>query len=356
MLGRLVRSRNNQYTAEYRYDALGRRIQKRSKHHHTGQEQNIIYGWDGDTLAYESSADITKHYFYEKDSFVPLLQAAYHHSIELHQTQDSTDKTYSIYKDPLWNTVKQSQGFDDVWFYHCDHLGTPQEMSNQTGAIVWKAQYKAWGECKVEQAKSDFFENSEIISNNIRFQGQYFDWETGLHYNRYRYYSPYVGRFINKDPIGLLGGSNIYAYAPNPVGWVDQLGLAKTPTRTLQKNWKNYVGCKHTNSDIHHGFPEEYAERFKNIAGIDVNNPQYYYNLPKEKHTKSPGIHTNSSRTGQNWSKTWGGILNQVEAMNLSQAESKEILEQRLRALARKERIGKHNATAVKGANFCQLQ
>ncbi len=225
VLGRLIRSRNNQYTVDYRYDALGRRIQKRSKHHHTGQEQNIIYGWDGDTLAYESSADITKHYFYEKDSFVPLLQAAYHHSIELHQTQDWTEKTYSIYKAPLWNTVKQSQGFDDVWFYHCDHLGTPQEMSNLTGAIVWKAQYKAWGECKVEQAKSDFFEKSEIISNNIRFQGQYFDGEIGLHYNRYRYYSPYVGWFISKDPIGLLGGFNVYSYAPNPNNWIDPLGL-----------------------------------------------------------------------------------------------------------------------------------
>ncbi|MFX6292586.1 RHS domain-containing protein, partial [Acinetobacter baumannii] len=86
-------------------------------------------------------------------------------------------------------------GFDDVWFYHCDHLGTPQEMSDQTGAIIWKAEYKAWGECKLEQTNSDFFEKSEIISNNIRFQGQYFDEETGLHYNRYRYYSPYVGRF-----------------------------------------------------------------------------------------------------------------------------------------------------------------
>ncbi|EHU1196472.1 RHS repeat-associated core domain-containing protein, partial [Acinetobacter baumannii] len=226
VFGRLVRSRNNQYTAEYRYDALGRRIQKRSKHHHTGQEQNISYGWDGDTLAYESSADLTKHYFYEKDSFVPLLQAAYHHPIELHQTQDWSDKTYSIYKDPLWNTVKQSQGFDDVWFYHCDHLGTPQEMSDQTGAIIWKAEYKAWGECKLEQTNSDFFEKSEIISNNIRFQGQYFDEETGLHYNRYRYYSPYVGRFISKDPIGLLGGFNVYAYTANPVQWVDPYGLA----------------------------------------------------------------------------------------------------------------------------------
>lgn len=75
--------------------------------------------------------------------------------------------------------------------------------------------------------------------------------------------------------------------------------------------------------------------------------------MPKEKHTKTPGIHTNGSRTGQNWNKTWGGILNQVEAMNLSKAESKKMLEQTLRGLARKERISKHNATAVKGANLC---
>ncbi|HCH8093231.1 hypothetical protein G3N34_18135 [Acinetobacter baumannii] len=87
---------------------------------------------------------------------------------------------------------------------------------------------KAWGECKAEKAKSNFFEDSEIISNNIRFQGQYFDEETGLHYNRYRYYSPYVRRFISKDPIGLLGGDNVYAYAPNPVSWIDPLGLSTT--------------------------------------------------------------------------------------------------------------------------------
>ncbi|WP_212848512.1 RHS repeat-associated core domain-containing protein, partial [Acinetobacter baumannii] len=223
--GRLVRSRNSQYTAEYRYDALGRRIQKRSKHHHTGQEQNIIYGWDGDTLAYESTEELTKHYIYEKDSFVPMLQAVYLSPIELHQTPDWSDRPYNIHRDPLWKTGKQGKEFDDVWFYHCDHLGTPQEMTDHTGAIIWKAEYKAWGDCKAEKAKSNFFENSEIISNNIRFQGQYFDEETGLHYNRYRYYSPYVGRFISKDPIGLLGGNNVYAYAPNSTSWTDALGL-----------------------------------------------------------------------------------------------------------------------------------
>lgn len=100
-------------------------------------------------------------------------------------------------------------------------------MSDLSGQIIWKAQYKAWGECKAEKVKSNFFENSEIISNNIRFQGQYFDEETGFHYNRHRYYSPYVGRFISKDPIGLLGGHNVYAYAPNPIDWVDPRGLAR---------------------------------------------------------------------------------------------------------------------------------
>ena len=152
----------------------------------------------------------------------------YSDKIELHTTPDWTDKPYSIHRDPLWKTVKKAKTLDDVWFYHCDHLGTPQEMTDQTGAIIWKAEYKAWGECKAEKAKSNFFENSEIITNHIRFQGQYFDEETGFHYNRHRYYSPYVGRFISKDPIGLSGGINIYAYAPNTVEWIDPLGLNNT--------------------------------------------------------------------------------------------------------------------------------
>ena len=133
-----------------------------------------------------------------------------------------------MHRDSLWKTTKQSKDFDDVWFYLCDHLGTPQEITDHTGAIIWKAEYKAWGECKTEKAKSSFFENSEIISNNIRFQGQYFDEETGLHYNRYRYYSPYVGRFISKDPIGLWGGINVYQYASSSISWVDPLGLQKS--------------------------------------------------------------------------------------------------------------------------------
>ena len=67
----------------------------------------------------------------------------------------------------------------------------------------------------------------EDFSNPIRFQGQYFDEETGLHYNRYRYYDPHSGRFISKDPIGLAGGDNLYEYASNPIDWIDPFGLER---------------------------------------------------------------------------------------------------------------------------------
>ncbi|WP_241152681.1 RHS repeat-associated core domain-containing protein, partial [Pseudomonas viridiflava] len=61
------------------------------------------------------------------------------------------------------------------------------------------------------------------------FQGQYFDAETGLHYNRHRYYNPGNGRFLTPDPIKLAGGLNNYQYVPNPTGWVDPLGLENCP-------------------------------------------------------------------------------------------------------------------------------
>ena len=67
------------------------------------------------------------------------------------------------------------------------------------------------------------------IEAPLRFQGQYFDAESGLHYNRHRYYQPETGRFLTPDPIRLAGGLNNYQYVPNPVNWVDPLGLAQCP-------------------------------------------------------------------------------------------------------------------------------
>jgi len=107
-------------------------------------------------------------------------------------------------------------------FYQTDHLGTPQELVDETGKVVWLGRYKAWGGLKASRHGADPAE----ATNAIRFPGQYHDAETGLHYNRHRYYDPGTGRFISKDPIGLAGGINVYQYASNPVEWVDPLGLS----------------------------------------------------------------------------------------------------------------------------------
>jgi len=86
-------------------------------------------------------------------------------------------------------------------------------------------------------------------SQPLRFQGQYFDEETGLHYNRFRYYDPDCGRFISQDPIGLYGGNNLYQYAPNPVDWIDPEGLAKKKRYSVQMN--NTAGGDTLSKGVH---------------------------------------------------------------------------------------------------------
>ena len=92
------------------------------------------------------------------------------------------------------------------------------------------------------------------VEQNLRFQGQYFDGETGLHYNRFRYYDPDCGRFVSQDPIGLLGGVNNYQYAPNPVGWVDPLGLEKIKNKVegdrREGIFKDRMKSQHPNATI----------------------------------------------------------------------------------------------------------
>jgi RHS repeat-associated protein len=103
-------------------------------------------------------------------------------------------------------------------------LGTPQELTNADGRVVWAARYRAWGNV-LEVVKEEALLSDEIgEAQPVRFQGQYYDNETGLHYNRFRYYDPDIGRFVSIDPIGLFGGTNLYQYSPNPVSWVDPLG------------------------------------------------------------------------------------------------------------------------------------
>ncbi|WP_158248892.1 RHS repeat-associated core domain-containing protein, partial [Pseudomonas sp. FW305-3-2-15-E-TSA4] len=106
------------------------------------------------------------------------------------------------------------------FYYQLDHLGTPQELTDYSGEIVWSAQYDAYGKVSaITLAGEDY------LDQPLRFQGQYFDAESGLHYNRHRYYDPRLGRYLTPDPVKLAGGLNQYQYVPNPTGWVDPLGL-----------------------------------------------------------------------------------------------------------------------------------
>ncbi|WP_081053366.1 RHS repeat-associated core domain-containing protein, partial [Burkholderia territorii] len=118
-------------------------------------------------------------------------------------------------------------------YYHCDQIGTPQELTDEAGELAWSARYQAWGEAREVISEAA---RKAGIANPLRFAGQYFDRETGLHYNRHRYYDPGSGRFISKDPIGLAGGINIYQYAPNPTEWIDPLGLARCPCDPCEKS------------------------------------------------------------------------------------------------------------------------
>lgn len=110
-----------------------------------------------------------------------------------------------------------------IYYFHNDHLGTPQVMTDQAGRVVWQAEYAPFGKATLNQDPDG---DGQQVINNLRFPGQYYDDETGLHYNYHRDYDPETGRYLTPDPIGQAGGPNIYAYAGgNPLKNIDPEGL-----------------------------------------------------------------------------------------------------------------------------------
>ncbi|GFZ63336.1 hypothetical protein PSE10C_52440 [Pseudomonas amygdali pv. eriobotryae] len=174
-------------TSSYQYDSLGRRGAKQSEI--KGHTDHKRFLWQGLRMLREESPGQSSLYLYEPGSYAPLARV----------------------------DEKEGEVENKVYYFHTDQIGTPLEMTDAEGQIVWQAKYRAWG------AVEKLVVNE--VEQNLRFQGQYFDAETGLHYNTFRYYDPEIGRFITQDPIGLLGGFNLYRYTPNPVRWTDPLGL-----------------------------------------------------------------------------------------------------------------------------------
>jgi RHS repeat-associated protein len=177
----LVAAHSPAGSVRYTYDALGRRSSKASP------TEQIEYIWCAEQLTQEivttAEGVATRDYLYMPATYQPLAMR-------------SDGKCY---------------------YFHTSHEGRPERLSDASGQLVWSAQYDAFGHAQIDICK---------IENPLRFAGQYYDVETGLHYNRFRYYSPRLGRYWSVDPIGLRGDPNLYAYVGNdPVNRIDPLGL-----------------------------------------------------------------------------------------------------------------------------------
>ncbi|MBF5004445.1 RHS repeat-associated core domain-containing protein [Diaphorobacter caeni] len=262
-------------TTRFEYDAIGKRIAKRDAF---GTTEFI---WEGMRLIEERRGASVISYVYEPGSYVPMARV----DVEGYATDEgglgttadaeapgaqasqavaarerfsgdddgvphpvrreaaNSDMAEGGSRSPapalkVANGVSDSVGACAVYYFHTDQVGMPQELSNAQGQLVWQASYKTWGSTVSEEwevttlagQREHALDRGNIPSDenerqqNLRFQGQYLDRETGLHYNTFRYYDADIGRFICPDPIGLMGGINLNGYSPNPLAYIDPLG------------------------------------------------------------------------------------------------------------------------------------
>ncbi|HGT8349579.1 TPA: RHS repeat-associated core domain-containing protein, partial [Escherichia coli] len=275
---RLVHYTRTQYAeplveSRYLYDPLGRRVAKRvwrRERDLTGwmslsrKPQVSWYGWDGDRLTTIQNDRTRIQTIYQPGSFTPLIRVetatgeqakTQRRSLADTLQQSGGEDGGSVVFPPVlvqmldrleseiladrvseesrrWLascglTVEQMQNQMDpvytparkIHLYHCDHRGLPLALVSTEGATEWCAEYDEWGNLLNE-------ENPHQLQQLIRLPGQQYDEESGLYYNRHRYYDPLQGRYITQDPIGLKGGWNFYQYPLNPVQYIDSMGLA----------------------------------------------------------------------------------------------------------------------------------
>ena len=190
----------------YAYDPFGRRLSKerQDKLAWTSTDpKRTHFVWDGSRLLQEYTYKGSYTYLYtDQDSYEPLAQ--------------------------VFDNAKDGKQY--LAYFHNDQIGIPREMTDVHGNLLWYGEYTAWGRLKKDER---IYKNAH---QPFRLQNQYFDEETGLHYNLMRYYEPEAGRFVNQDPIGLLGaGDNLYQFAVNAQSWIDPLGLSRNRLATVGK-------------------------------------------------------------------------------------------------------------------------
>ena len=136
---------------------------------------------------------------------------------EYNSNGDAIEETVYLGNQPV-AVLKQS----NVYYIHTDQLNTPRVISDSTDKVVWRWDSDPFG---TTAANEDPDMDGVKFTYNLRFPGQYYDGETGLHYNYYRDYDPGTGRYIESDPIGLVGGLNTYVYVGgDPLHYTDPKG------------------------------------------------------------------------------------------------------------------------------------
>ena len=168
-------------TAQYHYNAIGQRIVKQT------QNQTLLF-------TYDQTGKLLGEYSDNQHNLITQQETIWLGNLPVATVKDNIP--YAI---------------------HSDHLGTPRLITDPQQHEIWQLPSDPFGATTANEA---------AFTYNLRFAGQYYDKETGLHYNYFRYYDPKTGRYRVSDLIGLAGGLNTYAYVGNnPVNWVDPLGL-----------------------------------------------------------------------------------------------------------------------------------
>jgi len=197
--GNLVSRRSGLSEQHYVYDALGRRTRK--------------------TVAYKGKRPQTTRFLWQG---YRLLQE---------QRDNGTRRSWAYDPASPWTplaAIEQADGGPqaDIYWLHADLNSAPLEVTDADGHLRWSGQYDTFGRLKGQTIAGAALREGATYDQPLRYAGQYEDNESGLHYNLFRYYDPDSGRFTQQDPIGLAGGLNLYSYAPNPLGWIDPLGLS----------------------------------------------------------------------------------------------------------------------------------
>ena len=221
--------------------------------------QTSFYHWDGHRLVQEEilTRDVpqpgedasttlpgyrvaTRAYVYEPQTFSPLAL------VVLRESEIRTDQ------DKLPSTTTGPAQIATIAYYENDPLGTPLRLVDRNGDIVWQAPVvNAWGQASDDAVQYQPWNAQdpthpsakELLDQPLRMPGQYFDAESGLHYNCYRYYDPKAGRYISQDPIGLDGGPNVFAYVSgNPTILADPKALDPADGRAFSTQYGNWCG------------------------------------------------------------------------------------------------------------------